>query len=619
MIRTPRLLAQVESLEDRSVPAIFGQPWLDGRHLTISFAGDGTLVSGVGSSLGAVFSPLGSDSAKLEVLRAFQTWATNANLNIGLVADSNWAFGTAGAIQGDPRFGDIRVGARVMAGDVVAVTAPFSLLTPNSGDLILNSAKAFSLGAANGYDLFTIALQESGHAFGLGNSVDSASVMFEQYNLPRTELTGGDVSSIQQLYGARAADTFEGAGGNDTTSTASVYSGVVEADLTTSSDVDVYRYTATSSDARWFRIKAAGLSLVAAKLEVVDSTGQVIGSAQANNPLQNDVTVYVSQLVSGATYYLRVSSARSDVFGIGGYRLAIDSTATGPAAANPYALIDAETSANNTIATATAVTPSAGPFSYSFRSTLKSALDVDYFKVHSPSNGSSNLLVTVSAVGESWFTPDVDIYSTTGVKLSAKIVAQTDSFVVLSLEGAAANTDYLVRVASIFHEAGNYDFVADFRAANLPAMMGAKGTLDSLNRTTSATLTIYRSQTIQLNLLANLQNGADMLSLVRIYDSQNRIVFEMFSITELLSTGQVFLNRGVYRIEVQSLTAAVTNFSLTLFGVTDPIGSESTDPTSDPAGDPVNVGDPPPPPPPDDTTTIVIAPPPILPPTIVWF
>jgi hypothetical protein len=251
---------------------------------------------------------------------------------------------------------------------------------------------------------------------------------------------------------------------------------------------------------------------------------------------------------------------------------------------------------------------------------LKSAFDVDYYRVHSPSNGSSNLLVTVSAVGESWFTPNVDVYSTTGVKLAAKIVAQTDSSVVLSLDGAAANTDYLIRVASIFHEAGNYDFVADFRAANLPAMMGANGTLDSANRTTSATLTIYRSQTIQLNLLAHLQNGADMLSLVRIYDSQNRIVFEMYSITELLSTGQVFLNRGVYRIEVQSLTSASINFSLTLFGVTDPIGPEPTDPTgdpSDPASDPD--GNPPPPPPPDDTTTIVVTPPPVLPPLIEWF
>src|SRR5262245_38683770 len=113
MIRLPRLSLRVESLEDRSVPAIFGQPWLDGRHLTISFAADGTSISGKASALGGVFSPLGSDSAKLEVLRAFQTWAVNSNLNIGLVADSNWAFGTAGAIQGDPRFGDIRVGARV--------------------------------------------------------------------------------------------------------------------------------------------------------------------------------------------------------------------------------------------------------------------------------------------------------------------------------------------------------------------------------------------------------------------------------------------------------------------------------------------------------------------------
>ncbi len=612
---TPSSL-QVQQLEDRATPAIFGQPWLDGHHLTLSFAPDGALISGVANDLSGLLNPLGSNDAKLELLRAFQTWTQFANLNIGLTADSNWAFGTAGAVQGDPRFGDIRIGSRSMAGDVVAITAPFSLLTPNSGDMIFNSAKSFAFGNADShYDLFTIALQESGHAFGLGNSIDTASAMFEQYGLARTGLSLGDITGIQALYGVRSADAFEGALGNGITTTATTYSGALEADLTTAADVDVYRYTASSTDGKWFKIKAAGLSLVSAKLEVLDSTGQVIGSAQASSPLQNDVSVYVPGLVPGDVYYMRVSAARSDAFGIGSYRLAVDAS-SGSAASDPYALVDNETSANNTIGTATAATPSTGPYSYSLRSTLKSSSDIDYFKIHSPALTNSNLIVTVSAVGASWFTPDVDIYTAAGTQLSTKIIAQTDSSLVLSLEGASANTDYFVRVASTFRQAGNYDFVADFRAASLPTMMGAHGTLDSTNRATSATLTIYQSQTIQVNQLATLQSGADMVSLVRIYDSQNRIVFELYSITELLSTGQVFLNRGVYRIEVQSLTSASINFSLTLFGVTDPTGSSPTDPTGDPAGDPNN---PPPPPPPDDTTTVTVTPPPAPPPTVTWF
>ena len=184
--------------------------------------------------------------------------------------------------------------------------------------------------------------------------------------------------------------------------TATTFAGALEADLTTAADVDVYRYTADSSDGRWFRIKAAGLSLVAAKLEVIDGMGQVVGSAQAVSPLQNDVTVYVPELVPGATYYLRVSSASTDVFGVGAYRVAADTTADGQDEPDPYALADNEVDGNNTIAAATVVSTSAGPYGYSFRSSVTASTDVDYFRVHSPSSstGTTKLMVNVSAVGD---------------------------------------------------------------------------------------------------------------------------------------------------------------------------------------------------------------------------
>src|SRR5438093_9437832 len=101
MIRLRSPVLRLESLEDRAVPAVFGEPWLDGRHVTLSFATDGTSISGVGSSFTASLGSLGVNAAKLEILRAFQSWVVNANVNIGLVDDSNWAFGTPGAIQGD--------------------------------------------------------------------------------------------------------------------------------------------------------------------------------------------------------------------------------------------------------------------------------------------------------------------------------------------------------------------------------------------------------------------------------------------------------------------------------------------------------------------------------------
>src|SRR5437868_1598147 len=111
---------RVEQLEAREVPATFGTPWPDGRHLSLSVAPDGTAIGGTGSDLAALLS-------RLDVLRAFQSWAVHANVNFGLVADSGAAFGTPGANQGDPRFGDVRLGGVALAPDVLAVTAPYAL------------------------------------------------------------------------------------------------------------------------------------------------------------------------------------------------------------------------------------------------------------------------------------------------------------------------------------------------------------------------------------------------------------------------------------------------------------------------------------------------------------
>ena len=115
-----------------------------------------------------------------------------------------------------------------------------------------------------------------------------------------------------------------------------------------------------------------------------------------------------------------------------------------------------------------------------------------------------------------------------------------------------------------------------------------------------------------------MQGSVRAVSRVRIYDSLNQVIFERYSLSGEDETAQVFLVRGTYRIEVTNLTMSYLDFSLTVFGVSDPIGSRSTDPTLDPAGDPTTTGDPPPPPP-DPTTTVKIAPPPVVPPSVIWF
>src|SRR5207245_10011617 len=78
----------LEALEDRLTPSQWGVAWPNPGHLTLSFVPDGT---GVGNLKSNLFQSLNANAATAsweeEILRAFQTWAANANINIGVGAD----------------------------------------------------------------------------------------------------------------------------------------------------------------------------------------------------------------------------------------------------------------------------------------------------------------------------------------------------------------------------------------------------------------------------------------------------------------------------------------------------------------------------------------------------
>ncbi|HJZ54240.1 MAG TPA: matrixin family metalloprotease, partial [Gemmataceae bacterium] len=171
---------RLEALDDRLVPATFGTPWPLGN-LTVSFAPDGTNVD-VSAGASQPLPGVPADVWQREVLRAFQTWAVSANLNIGLVADGGQPFGTPGAPQGDARFGDVRVAAVPMdPAGAVALGTPFDLNAgTRSGDVWFNSAVTFGAGGSPGYDVFSVALHEAGHVLGVGENEDPTSAMFDQ-------------------------------------------------------------------------------------------------------------------------------------------------------------------------------------------------------------------------------------------------------------------------------------------------------------------------------------------------------------------------------------------------------------------------------------------------------
>src|SRR5439155_4512707 len=82
----------LEHLEDRLAPATFGNPWPD-SHLTISFAPDKTQVGDRQSILFKTLNAQASSSSwQAAILKAFQTWAANSNLDFSVVSDGGQPF-----------------------------------------------------------------------------------------------------------------------------------------------------------------------------------------------------------------------------------------------------------------------------------------------------------------------------------------------------------------------------------------------------------------------------------------------------------------------------------------------------------------------------------------------
>lgn len=579
MVRHPPSL-RAEQLESRETPATFGTPWPDGQHLTLSLAPDGTPIGGTPGNFGTFLQQLGP-SARLDVLRAFQTWAVQANLNVGLVGDDAAAFGTGGPVQGDTRFGDIRVGGRSLGPDVLAVTAPYAPADAYSGDVVVNTAAGFG----SQYDLFTALLQEAGHAFGVGHSTDVNSVMYEFYRGTRAGLSAGDVASIRGLYGARPADAFEGTAGNGTLQTATRYWQPLDADLTTAQDVDVYKVTTgLLTTGLKVNLGAAGLSLVTAKVELLNASGNVVASALTTDPTDNDVTLTAG--VHGlSTYYVRVSAARSDVFGVGAYNLEVAQQSLLNSVLGVVGGLLDDTGLNDTLLTATGLLSSSaqvGPATeYHADGSFGSARDVDVYRVTVPTANSGtpvNLVTTVWGKNGAALDPWVEVTDLFGRKLAAEVLTADGSTTTVQVRGLQPGGTYFLKLRSDTGSIGAYSLAGDVRSTPLAMPMGGSGTLDAAHPAAAATLELAQTGQVHFVLSADGSSGQAVLSVTAADGT------EVARVAAPVGRGRsvdVFLPAGAYQVTVSSGGSPVS-FVVGVKVVTDPVGAQSADPTGTP-------------------------------------
>jgi hypothetical protein len=334
----------LESLESRLVLfAVSGNAWPNPAAITISFMPDGTDLGGVQSNLFAAFNanPKLAGQWQTQILRAAQVWAQQTNVNFVVVPDDGAPSGSGNNEQGDPGFGDIRIGGYAFGSSTLARTYQpppvndFSI----AGDIAFNTAQKFGIGST--YDLFTVAAHEFGHALGLDHtSATAQAIMYPTYNGIKTSLASDDIAGIRNVYSGnlpRSPDVYNAQGLGTSYATAvnldpfiSPVAGtalVGNLDHTTVSQLDVYSFNAPSNTSSTFSVtvQSSGLSLFTPSLTVYAADqNTVLGSASGLGQYGTTLTVSVAGVVPGQQYYAVVQGADATAFSTGRYALALN-------------------------------------------------------------------------------------------------------------------------------------------------------------------------------------------------------------------------------------------------------------------------------------------------------
>ncbi|MEJ7638481.1 MAG: matrixin family metalloprotease [Singulisphaera sp.] len=273
-------------------------------------------------------------------------WAQQTNINFAVVPDNGAGVGTGSYQQGDPGFGDIRIGGYNYGNSTLASAfmPPPANNFSVAGDFDFNTGQTFNLNRI--YDLFTVAAHEMGHSLGLHHSSVYSSQMYPYYGGAKSALATDDINGIRSIYGgARAADGYDAVASNGTTATATDITSLIDPtaltalvsglDITTTTDQDFYRFVAPVglSGTTTVGVVSKGLSLLSPLVTIYNAAGTSIGTTSSTN-YGATLSLIVGGLTAGETYYVKVDGVDATAFGTGAYALTLN-FGTGPSPSVP--------------------------------------------------------------------------------------------------------------------------------------------------------------------------------------------------------------------------------------------------------------------------------------------
>ncbi|MCA9094292.1 MAG: matrixin family metalloprotease [Planctomycetaceae bacterium] len=595
------LAVACEQFESRRLLTPFSGPWPEIRELTLSFAPDGTNVSNQSSRLSELLNTVGQESDwQQEILRAFQTWAVTSNINIGLKTDTGADFGGLGLKQGDPRYGDIRIGSLSLADDVLAVADPYDPFIANTwvGDVFLNSNISFNIGGdGDGFDLYTVMLHEAGHVFGVLHNPDPSSPMYPYFQRVFTgQLHPDDLTLLHQLYGERSPDEFDATGDNGSLATAtglnltgedSEIGTAFEADLTTASDVDIYRFTVpTGTDTLHIGLEAYGLSLLTSRITLLSADGRELQTTVTTDPLNNDLSMDLSGLTAGESYYLRVESASDDVFGIGSYEISIS-----PSAADSHHEEDVPPPMSEPLLLDT--TPGYVEYTYyEIEGTIDSAHPVQSFIVKSADLGpgmTNVFTIVVKTLDSSGKELNIRVKDPDGKEVESNLLYKSSGIIEVQIPSVDSYADYTVDVYTDEPILGEipFEIEVDFDQDGTHLQTFFGDWISSEQTSHTQTLTVLESQQFHFSLGASDYNlPGETGGRMEIVDEQGRTVFVLEARDGSTRAADVFLAKGTYTVRFSRANGDSSNplyYSLMGSVQSTPIGPQLRDTTLDPA------------------------------------
>ncbi len=628
----------VLALESRELlSATTGLVWDNVAVLTFSFAPDGTDVSGQSSDLYSALAPLGDVKTwQRAILDAVQGWVVKANLNVGVVPDTGAPLGAGGPLQGDTRFGDIRIAGAQMSPDVLALSIPADGMLAGtwSGDIVLNTAVTL-----NSLDeLSVIASHEIGHVLGLEENSNPDSPLYSNLT-PRSVATptADDVAALRQLYGTRLADRNDRSHSNETPQSATKlrlpdsFDGstplISFGDITRTSDVD---YLAVPNLAgyvgpRTFEVRTVGISLLNARLTVVDLKGNVVGRATSTGAAGETLSVQVTQSDANTRYLVRIESATSDSYGIGSYtlvatfddRLTADATVIDSVARGRFDYLSAnklqeflrtgqlpdsedddesevDTNASRVLTKELEPTEGFRPFTrYDASGTVTANRPVTEFVVKSPNSSSTAvtvLTITVRGVEQNGMQPFVTLLDDDGEIVPTRVITNGLGVYTIQATGVTSGREYTARVESRSNGdgplPGNYVFAARFGSNAIQLEQFAAGTLTPEQSTRLYQLDVAQTQLFHFELAsASVPNGDTIALQYTVVDATGREVYRLVGLAgETRTASSVLLSQGSYLVRVNAVardggSIPTIAFEIGGCGISEPIGPILSDPT----------------------------------------